>query len=427
MDPLAEREPAPAARSAAPTLPVPGSVALAGARGRRARAAFTAALVALALLASLAAWQGFLHSPWAQRLGALNELVFVGGVESPANFSGPQLYAMRPDGSGLRRLTPGGDTAYFSPVWSPDGASIAAFVTSAHDATTAHLVIMNADGSHAQVLSAVALNLDVFNEGSGADVSEVSKLIAWSPDSRQLVALVGVGRYMLVQADGSRPRLVNAIRPTWSPDGRYLAFYANAPQTQEDDSGANGESYQIQLLDVQSLQTRVLSNLASLNAEVLAWSPDGRYLAASAFQEGSFRSRPIDSMMLVYPNTGQISPVASWLDTQVQEVAWSPDSQRLAVVVQRFSSTDAGGQDSNGFYLFVANLAGSRVVQVGLTDDGQPSWSPDGKQLVYDDAAIPELLVADTTTQPKAAIRRLAAPALSYLFGPCWSPLARLL
>ena len=59
---------------------------------------------------------------------------------------------MRPDGSGLRRLTNPSNGFYFSPVWSPDGTRIAAYSGARHDDLIAHLVVMDADGSKARVL-----------------------------------------------------------------------------------------------------------------------------------------------------------------------------------------------------------------------------------------------------------------------------------
>ncbi len=135
MDPLAEaeRRPDEGVAARARERPTGARMAEPGEARRpplRGRVAFSLALVALALLASLAAWQGFVHSPWGARLGALNEIVFVGGqaadgasgVLGDTTFSvSPQVYVARPDGSGLRRLTNQADGSYFSPVWSPDG------------------------------------------------------------------------------------------------------------------------------------------------------------------------------------------------------------------------------------------------------------------------------------------------------------------
>jgi Tol biopolymer transport system component len=410
---------------AAPGVPGARWEAMSAAGGtRRARVVFSLALVALVLLASVAAWQAFVHSTWASRLRGMNQIIFVGGASSePSNSSAaPQLYAIQPDGSGLHQLTTQASGSYFSPAWSPDGSRIAAFDVANKGDPVAHLVVMDADGANAHLLPTVALPLDTFNKSIAASISMLRNNIAWSPDGSQLVALVSSGQYMLIHTDGTRPYPFNGLLPTWSPDGRYLAYYVDVPSNQ-DTSDSGGQVYTIELLDTQTYQTRQLSGLPALDGEALAWSPNGRYLAVSAFQGGSFQSRPIDSIMLVRPDGSNPVMIAQWLDAQVQQAVWSSDSQNLAVVVQHYTlAGDGTFQLDAGAEVWVLNLDGSNTRQIGLSDGGTPSWSPDGKRLVYDGTDGQTLLIADTSVQPKATIQTLS-PSLAFLFAPCWSPL----
>ncbi len=398
----------------------------------RGRVAFSLALVALALLASLAAWQGFVHSPWGARLGALNEIVFVGGQaadgasgvlgDTPFSVS-PQVYVARPDGSGLRRLTNQADGSYFSPVWSPDGSRIAAFRMVPGDAL-AHLVVMDADGSHAHVIPAAALGLEVFSQPNAVDFLPGDRLIAWSPDGTRLVAPVGAGQYVLVNSDGTSPHVFNGTLPVWSPDGRYVAYYASIPDSQDESQQfSNGQVYAIDLMDTQTFQTRQLPHLPVLNAGALAWSPDGRALAVSAYQGGSVRAEPVDSVVLAPLDGSSDRMVGQWIDGQVQQIAWSPDSQRLAVVFARLVASEQGViQPKSQSDVWVVNVDGSKAHEIGLNDGGLPSWSPDGKQLVYASQDDIALVIADASAPPGAARRSLGF-SLDFLFGPCWSPL----
>ena len=117
----------------------------------------------------------------------------------------PQLYSIHPDGTGLHQLTNTTNISYLSPSWSPDGSHLAALELADNQAAIAHLVVMDADGLHAHVISAAALHLDLFSEGSPTNVAIDSQLIAWSPDGNQLVVPVSSGQYMLVNADGTNP------------------------------------------------------------------------------------------------------------------------------------------------------------------------------------------------------------------------------
>lgn len=432
----------------------------------RARAALSLALAALALLVSAAAWWGFVHSAWGARLRGMNQIVFVGlqraegdagsqtctsviivtATSSQWNQSitascagtntsrfttdasdpafSPQLYVMQPDGSGVRRLTNLSNGYYFSPAWSPDGAHIAAFSGTISGGAAAHLVVMDADGSNPRAIPAVTLRLGVFDQSLGVGFSPYSRLIAWSPDGRQLVAPVGIGQYVLVNVDGSRPRPFSGILPAWSPDGRYLAYYVSDGDTQHVARSFSSPAYTLELLDTRTFQTKRLGHLPALNAEALAWSPDGRYLAASAFQPGVYAGQPADGVLLVRADGSSPRVLAQWVNGDVRQVVWSPDSRKLAVVMRRFIAAQLDDAPPNdGSDLWVVNLDGSNAREIGLSDDGQPSWSPDGKRLVYASLDDSALLVADTSVQPRALIRSLSL-SMASLSAPCWSPLA---
>ena len=396
-------------------------------KARRAQMLVSLALVAVVLLAGGAAWLGFVHSSWGAQLRALNEIVFVGGQNArglPDDSSDqptPQLYIVHPDGTGLRQLTNTTNISYLSPSWSPDGSHLAALELADNQAAIAHLVVMDADGSHAHVISAAALHLDLFSEASATNVAIDSQLIAWAPDGAQLVVPVSSGQYMLLNADGTNPHTFNGLLPVWSPDGRDLAYYVPAPAGQ--DPNDNGLFYTIELMDTRTFQTHRLSGLPPLNAEALAWSPDGHYLAASAFQDGSFLSEPIDTILLVRLDGSTPALVARWMNGQVLQVVWAPDSQKLAVVVQDFNAAQPDNIDPNASEVWVVNANGSNPRDIGLSDFGEPSWSPDGKRLVYDDINGNSLDIADTTSQPNATVRTLAL-SMAFLFQPCWFPLA---
>ncbi|HLV98156.1 MAG TPA: hypothetical protein VKT82_05710 [Ktedonobacterales bacterium] len=432
MDPPTQGGSAPDHQVAAPAPMAPGSLAaqwdrvLTTPRGtRRARMSLGVALALLVVLATLVAWQGFLHSAVAVRLGSMNEIVFAGGknldsADSPSAV--PELYVMRPDGTGLHQLTHLSDGGYFSPVWSPDGTRIAAYTVSGSD-VIAHLVVMDADGSHARIIPAGALSLEAFNPSAPTDFLSVSGLISWSPDGSQLVAELGLGLYMLVNVDGTHPRIFNnALFPVWSPDGRYLAYYTGFPN--DADAQQSNGGFTIALLDTQTMQRRVLNGLPGLSGEALAWSPDGRYLAMSAPLGNDAQFQTGEALLLVRPDATGLKVVDHWQDEVVQQITWSPDSQKLAVVVQSLDNGQQGnGAPTPGFGLLVLNADGSHIHQVGFGDGGEPSWSPDGKHLVYASPDDSALQIVDTSAQGGATPRALTG-ALGFLFAPCWSPLA---
>lgn len=126
----------------------------------------------------------------------------------------PNLWVVRPDGSGLRRLVRGG----VEPAYSPDGRHIAFVRPDARDRPWLYIV-----------------------ESSGRDLRRIGLGAhpSWSPDGRYLVVERGVGLnriadvWSLRVSDARATRLtrtpsVSEQGPAWSPDGRWIAFSMTA-------------------------------------------------------------------------------------------------------------------------------------------------------------------------------------------------------
>jgi TolB protein len=212
------------------------------------------------------------------------------------------------------------------------------------------LVVMNADGSGRENLT------------SGPDDDLYP---AWSPDGRVLAFVRGGAVYVIRSDGGGIRRLTTGASPAWSPDGRRLVL-----------SRPIGRTSDLFTVGVDGRGLRRLTRTPASAESDPEWSPDGRLIAYTR----AFR-RPAGAGANVYvvrPTGGGVRRVTSG-----GSPTWSPDSLQLALI-----RTDESLGRSR---VFVATADGARVrplvgelqLDPAATFESDPSWSPDGKRVVF--------------------------------------------
>ncbi len=206
--------------------------------------------------------------------------------------------------------------------------------------------------------------------------------------------------------------------PRWSPDGRYLAFLSSRDDPREVD--------QVWLLTRGGGEAERLTDMPG-GVSDYAWSPDGTRLALIAsdpdpdlLQPGQDSSghRPspivVDRYRFKYDEVGYIGDERDHLyvftlagrtaeiitpgEYDEEAPVWSPDGKSIAFLSRRRPEYD---RTDNWDIYVVAATAGAQPRQLttytGADMDPawgsrSPSWSPDGKHIVYLQGGKPELL-----------------------------------
>ena len=258
------------------------------------------------------------------------------------NFWAYEIYVMDNDGGNQRNLTnnPADDR---DPSWSPDGKRIV-FMSNRdghakHGWLTSDIFVMDNEGDNQRNLT----NNDRF------DVSP-----SWSPDGKR-IAFVGNGEIYVMDADGGNQQRLTENRngdqdPVWSPDSKRIAFMSNRAGNME-----------IYVIDADGRNQRNLTNNDRFDEDP-SWSPDGKRIAFTSWRNGE--NREIYVMDADGHNQRNLTnhPDADW------HPVWSPDGKRIAFVSNRTKDLNRD--------IFVMDADGSnpRNLTNHPNDDENPAW-----------------------------------------------------
>lgn len=296
------------------------------------------------------------------------------------------IYTVHHDGTGERRLTDDRAPDMF-PVWSPDGKRIAftriqGGMSCSTDAQDMLAVIQMERipfvdlvlGCMPKRLS--ALELYVMNaDGSGQHKLATGLGAVWSPEGRRIAYLrllpKGNSDIYVVGLDGRSQRVTQTPAtedlPSWSPDGRRLAFDSERFSTY------HGIDHRLYLVNDDASGLRALTYDQPGSTEP-AWSPDGTKIAFSDSDGTISTLRPDRSRAGEVPQAlrEKKRPLSSESDGYP---VWSRDGSRLAFVVL---DSDQG---SRHLALVRADGTGLHHFAFAVPALLQPSWSPDGRAI----------------------------------------------
>jgi TolB protein len=210
---------------------------------------------------------------------------------------------------------------------------------------------------------------------------------SWSPDGRQIAfrhERSDEPEIWVMNADGTgQRRLTEGLSPAWSPDGSLIAF-----------SGRAGLS----VIRPDGTGLRVLPHTEG--GEYPTWSPDGSRIAFNSNLSG-------DHVMYILQTDG--SNVVDLSDVgEGWQVDWSPDGRSILFTSHR-------DHPDNYTDIYVMRPDGSAVRRLTHNVGQTAAWSPDGDHIVF---SAPGLSIMDLDGSDVIA---LPTPGLGEITLPDWT------
>lgn len=187
--------------------------------------------------------------------------------------------------------------------------------------------------------------------------------------------------------------------PAWSPDGRWIAY----------SSYRAGKSDIWKMLSDGGAKKR-LTRTAALE-DVPDWSPDGRQIVYAGPQARIWAMRA--------DGTGQHALTTNAFGGEVAWApAWSPQGTRIAY---EFSGGTSPVNPTNEIWL--VNADGSHPVRLtsNQLEDGQPTWSPDGRWLAFQSARPRTGRLHLWVMQPNGKSLHRVSSSAAEEYHPSWS------
>ena len=161
-----------------------------------------------------------------------------------------------------------------------------------------------------------------------------------------------------------------------------LLFIANSADAAESDrisfASNSASSFDIYVMDINGGNLRSLTNHPT-NERDPTWSPDGRFLAYTSNRDGTYKIYVLDT------RTGEHRRLTDRHEREWTP-AWSPDGRWIAFASDGHEEIHLGewGKFKITRHIYKADVNGAHLVQ--LTDRGTnigPAWSPDSQWIAF--------------------------------------------
>jgi Tol biopolymer transport system component/tRNA A-37 threonylcarbamoyl transferase component Bud32 len=342
------------------------------------------------------------------------QLAFVWSGENKEN---SDVY-VKPVESGRRIRITTDEADDLSPVWSPDGQRIA-FLRTTETETTVFVSPANG-GTHGKITFLTPSRIDA-----------VGRHLDWSPDGKYLVApdrknadepfrivLIEVATGHKIQITSPSPGMIGDSSPTFSPDGKTIAFIRAVSSAVNDVYTSPAAGGEVKRLTTD--RRYVLS---------LAWSTDGMHVLFSSNRVGNHSLWRVPAAggaaeRVPVPGDNASDPVFSrdgsrmaysqfYIDANIWRINRSGGSPEKLVASSQYDSSPQISPDekriafrsnrSGAHEIWIADANGGNEFQLtrfNASLTGTPRWSPDGKSIACDARpdGQPDIYVVDVAS-----------------------------
>jgi dipeptidyl aminopeptidase/acylaminoacyl peptidase len=199
-------------------------------------------------------------------------------------------------------------------------------------------------------------------------------------------------------------RLKSVSEPQLSPDGAWVAYVVETTDVKKDASQSD-----LWMAAWDGSREIRLTSTGDSDESSPRFSPDGKRLAFLSDRGEDDATTQVWALDLAGGEAQRLTDV----EGEVEEFAWAPDSRRLALVVRdpkpkakqnadgedddeaaalpivvdryQFKQDGVGYLDARRSHLYVYDLDAKQAALLtpGTNDEGQASWSPDGRTLAF--------------------------------------------
>jgi TolB protein len=227
---------------------------------------------------------------------------------------------------------------------------------------------------------------------------------SWSPDGRKIAFALGPGSkptsLYLMNADGTNLIQLTHLSLTcylqqWSPDGSKLVFIGQ--------QGKDVNTAAVYGINADGSNARRLTH-EDAREYGASWSPDGRHIAFGSLQGGVWH---------IFLMNADGSEVRRLTSMSGNKPTWSPDGRFIAF------TSDVTGHDD----LYVMNADGSHVHLLMAYGD-HAAWSPDGQHIAFESNRTGNEEIYSMNSDGSGVTNLTRNPGVENQL-PAWSPDSR--